>query len=304
MSESESDTIDVLISRIANRLGHDERCTLTEHLRATRVIIKVRDRLLHGEQPNGRSCLMLLHTGIAVHRRCMSGIPKDEDATGDACVSAANEEQEVELFRNTRVLLFVLLCMLQKSLHPPRPEAFWSAKSELELYESKCLSELLLYSDDTKMSDVRECDGTCTPCQPTNNECSRLGLVVGCQLLLEDAPDTFPALSALFFRFSLDDLLAKSIIGEGNEYIDFVGLGVSKSSEDIQMAIRTIVQNGESELGQQVLRDMHLSFMLPFNVIGVRTLHPHRERALCTVMNTFAHLGALFLYSCARVAAC
>ena len=86
-------TLTDLVKKLHSKLGHAEALSLTEHLKAARLLCSIRNRLSNEEILDSKTMIMLLCSGIACHRRWSVG---DVGET-TAGASAKNEADELKM---------------------------------------------------------------------------------------------------------------------------------------------------------------------------------------------------------------
>ena len=102
---------------------------------------------------------------------------------------------------------------------------------------------------------------------------ARHALRIGAGCLDDESWAALDGIMPLFFRNSAFNMAESLLMPDGD--VDFVALGVAKAMADMGIEQRNkkllaIAQAGESEAGQQVVRDLMLSFLLPASHVGVR----------------------------------
>ena len=107
----------------------------------------------------------------------------------------------------------------------------------------------------------------------TSGDVARHALRIGAGCLDDESWAALDGIMPLFFRNSAFNMAESLLMPDGD--VDFVALGVAKDMADMGLEQRNkkllaIAQAGESEAGQQVVRDLMLSFLLPASHVGVR----------------------------------
>ena len=107
----------------------------------------------------------------------------------------------------------------------------------------------------------------------TSGEVARHTLRIGAGCLDDESWSALDGLMPLFFRNSAFNMAQSLLMPDGD--VDFVSLGVARPMAEMGIEQRekkllAIAQAGESEAGQQVVRDMMLSFLLPSSHVGMR----------------------------------
>ena len=102
-----------LVQRLQRKAGNEaERFSLTSHLAAGRVLVRLRDALLAGEPLSQRSEMALLCVGIALRRRWLS--TQNQMSEDDSADTKRDDEDSLELLRKSVKLIFVLLFLVEK----------------------------------------------------------------------------------------------------------------------------------------------------------------------------------------------
>jgi len=104
-------------------------------------------------------------------------------------------------------------------------------------------------------------------------EVARHALRIGSCCLDDESWAALDGIMPLFFRNSAFNMAESLLMPDGDA--DFASLSVAKAMAEMGIEQRdkkllSIAQAGESEAGQQVVRDMMLSFLLPASHVGVR----------------------------------
>ena len=107
----------------------------------------------------------------------------------------------------------------------------------------------------------------------SSGEVARHALRIGSCCLDDESWAALDGIMPLFFRNSAFNMAESLLMPDGDA--DFASLSVAKAMAEMGLEQRekkllSIAQAGESEAGQQVVRDMMLSFLLPASHVGVR----------------------------------
>ena len=107
----------------------------------------------------------------------------------------------------------------------------------------------------------------------TSGDVARHALRIGAGCLDDESWAALDGIMPLFFRNSAFNMAESLLMPDGDA--DFVSLGVARpmaemGAEQREKKLLAIAQAGESEAGQQVVRDLMLSFLLPSSHVGVR----------------------------------
>ena len=99
------------------------------------------------------------------------------------------------------------------------------------------------------------------------SEVAQQSLRIGAAKLTERQDD--PALMSLYFRSAAASFAAAMLL---KSQTNFVSLGLNHGDMTVsrEKKLLAIAQAAESEMGQSILRDLVLSFLLPASIIGVR----------------------------------
>lgn len=260
-------------TRLAERI-HAKLCSydgsalpVKSHRSAVNAMVALRTMLLESGKVEREARMLLLYAGVSVQRRKMLS----EDA---------NEVSDLEV---SLVLLFVLqlLCegpnvldgAMSPSLVEPDgpPEA--SDPTDQRLLEKAEVLSLLGQIEEAKKKET-EWDEVL---QFSSEAVCRACLSVGNKNRQTASLTSYGKLANLFFRNSSLALKYSLLASKGpvEDKSAFLTLGsldfLEAANEEVKQAnLAAIVAAGESEVGQQVMRDMILSFLLPPRVVGVR----------------------------------
>tara|TARA_B100001063_G_scaffold211889_1_gene210499 strand:+ start:1978 stop:3222 length:1245 start_codon:yes stop_codon:yes gene_type:complete len=293
MSESSSEqganskkrTVAQLVDRLRAKTS-TERLSLLAHLSVGRTLCRVRDAIANGEEVSQKAAMALLCCGISLYRRHTLGDKEEED------------EDTVEtnaLIKRSAVLIFVLLAAIEASrgnrLDLDR------AREVVEAANTATLADVLKVPGrrKRKATDAGEASGADEAPDPKEAEAAeawaRVLTISSGELTLSvlqfvshsigksDATD-HETLADLFFRNSAACMAHKMLLKGGPG--DFVSLRAAASNPiPREKRLLALAQAGESEAGQQILRDILLSFLLPSSIVGVRR-HLLMSRAAST----------------------
>ena len=293
-------TGDQLVQRLQRKAGNEaERFSLTSHLAAGRVLVRLRDALLAGEALSQRSEMALLCVGIALRRRWLS--TQNQMSEDDSADTKRDAEDSLELLRKSVKLIFVLLCLVEKrraeadaeeeaarQIEAFRNTPVWSVvapRSRKRAREGEGEEE---EGEEGEGEEEGEEEGAPTGGEGgedggaerswarvlrlTAADVARMALTVGAAQIgttgSEDGNDD--ELALLYFRSEAARMATRLLMPSPSA--DFVTLGTKRGDESVTRAKRllAITQAGESEAGQSILRDMVLSWLLPPRLVGVR----------------------------------
>lgn len=306
-SGGKSANIDELIRRLHAKLGHEGTLSATDHLKGVKLLCKVRDVVSRGRIPSQETAIVLLCTGIALYRRfatgdCSSGV-EPEAATDEQ--NEANEEEARQLIHRSTVLVFSVLCMLEHARTLDRVRdgieqmavagdaeeemaardvvgkfggsSLWDALGPVESAKRQKTPEHVSNAQDARPKS----DWASVVVRASSGEIARHSLKIGSRCLEDETWAAIDQIAPLFFRNSASSMAETLLLPDGNR--DYISLGTAAALSDLSEELRakkllSIVGAGESEAGQQVVRDLLLSFLLPAADVGVRrTLLLSRE---------------------------
>ena len=289
-------TPEQLVQRLQRKAGNEaERFSLTSHLAAGRVLVRLRDALLAGEALSQRSEMALLCVGIALRRRWLS--TQNQMSEDDSADTKRDAEDSLELLRKSAKLIFVLLCLVEKrraeadaeeaarQIEAFRNTPVWSVvapRSRKRAREGEGEEEEEEGEEEGGEEDEEEGAPTggeddegdwARALRLTAADVARMALTVGAAQIAttgsEDGNDD-DELALLYFRSEAARMATRLLMPSPSA--DFVTLGTKRGDESVSRAKRllAITQAGESEAGQSILRDMVLSWLLPPRLVGVR----------------------------------
>lgn len=106
----------------------------------------------------------------------------------------------------------------------------------------------------------------------SDSDIANATIKLGCKQLNTSSEDNIERLSHIYFRATIRDMTSRLLMQGGD--IDVCTLGssglASMSTLQRDEQLLTIAQGAESEAGQQIARDLNLSFQLPPSHIGMR----------------------------------
>jgi len=241
------------------------------HRSAVNSIVKLRVLLLKGVLLSRESRMLLLYAGIATQRREL----------------LSTVESEASDLKVTLVLLFVLqlLCEGETTVDSDIAEECTEQSEQVERLCAKTnfgdetltvAAETSLFLQMVQASQHIESEWEEALKFSTGSVC-RACLCIGNKLRTYASIDDYVDLSRLFFRNSSLSL-KYSLLEEKTQQEDkssFLTLGslelLEAANDELRMSnLAAIASAGESEVGQQILRDLILSFQLPPGVVGVR----------------------------------
>jgi len=286
MSESSSEqganskkrTVAQLVDRLRAKTS-TERLSLMAHLSVGRTLCRLRDAIANGEEVSQKAAMALLCCGISLYRRHTLGDREEDDE---------DTEETNALIKRSTVLIFVLLAAIEASrgdrLDLDR------AREVVEAANAATLANVLKVPNRRKrkaaedeVPDPEEADAAEQWARVMTVSSGELTLsvlqFVSHSIGKSDAND-HETLADLFFRNSAACMAHKMLLKGGDT--DFVSLRATASNPiPREKRLLALAQAGESEAGQQILRDMLLSFLLPSSIVGVRR-HLLMSRAAST----------------------
>ena len=288
MSESSSEqgtnskkrTVAQLVDRLRDKTS-TERLSLMAHLSVGRTLCRLRDAIANGEEVSRKAAMALLCCGISLYRRHTLGDKEEEDE---------DTEETNALIKRSTVLIFVLLAAIEAS----RGERIDvdNAREVVRAANAATLADVLKIPRRKRKAAPE--DGAPDPEEAdAAEEWARVLTVSSGELTLsvlqfvshtigKSAATDHETLADLFFRNSAACMAHRLLLKGGTS--DFVSLKAASSSSNPiprEKRLLSLAQAGESEAGQQILRDLLLSFLLPSSVIGVRR-HLLMSRAAST----------------------
>lgn len=320
-SGNNNNTLDECIQRLSRRVGHAFDLTTKAHENGVRVLLQIRDKIFNGEKASADCNILLICCGVSMERRRLLKGEKDE---------------LYEDYMRTAVLIFVTVCFIE---HQRRGEledeeadrhveilrrsssmSLWSrVRSSKHVDDSAAaadaaVSQVAVLDPTSTITSVPKSKKELRPWKDvieeewkiatmSDGEIAYAAVCSGVMLLEKDDIKLFEALSEIFYRHTALQLASKSLNDAASA--NFLSLsavaycGAVNSEGVSQSKCKALISAGESEAGQQVMRDMVLSFLLPSSLVRVRrTLLLSREvAAKATVDYTdivqFAHETAM-----------
>ena len=287
------DDLVVKLHKRAN-IAPNMQFSLTAHLSAGRVLVALRDVLLAGGELSKRSKLMLICTGIALRRRHAAS-EVIVDADGPSADAAVLQDQETSraLLLETAQLIFSLLCMIERR---ERGNEARSAREGVRSVNAQCLWDVLKPPvrkrprEEEQEQEEQEGEGEergggngeegaegassssswAEVMRISTAEIAEHALRIGAATLggRQSEPED-AALMSLYFRSAAASMAEAMLL---KSHTDFVSLGLNHGDMSVsrEKKLLAVAQAAESEMGQSILRDLVLSFLLPASVIGVR----------------------------------
>lgn len=287
MSESSSElgsagrkrTVSQLVNRLTERTS-TERLSLLSHLSIGRTLCKLQDAILSGEEVSKKAAEAMLCAGIKLYRRHTLGDREEEEEDG---------AETNALIKQSATLIFVLLAAVQgRSNDPVNLE---TVRGVVTTANEATLRHVLRVPRRKRRASADAPEDEGEEEGEEEGEWARVMAISAGELsmcVLRYVSRTIRRTEAteheqfadLFFRNSAACMAQRLLLKHGGQ--DFVSLR-STSSNGVPRAKRllSIAQAGESEAGQQVLRDILLSFLLPARIVGVRR-HLLMSRAAST----------------------
>ena len=229
-------------------------------------MLRIRDLLSAGAECENSAVMALTCAGVAVQRRIALGVDG----------SIGSEDQ----LRTTMALLFVLVVM-----GGAPPEAWETSETGAEPMQEDDGGgdhmHINSYEDASLAADLRTADDDTA----TNSWAAVLrtpGTV--CQVILSKTQkagksmsiDKVASMATLFFRSSAQAIQVSmldtaGVVCDGKAFLTLDTLNfVAQANEMTHEKLQSLADAAESEAGQQILRDLILSFKLPRKVVGVR----------------------------------
>lgn len=283
MSESSSEqganskrrTVAHMVDRLRAKTAA-ERLSLMAHLSVGRTLCRLRDAIANGEEVTQKAAMTLLCCGISLYRRHTLGDREEEDE---------DTEETNALIRRSTVLIFVLLAAIEASrgdrLDLDRAREVVAAANAATLADvlktsnrrkRKAREGAGASGDAGEVPDPEEADAAEQWARVLTVSSGELTLsvlqFVSHSIGKSDATD-HETLADLFFRNSAACMAHRMLLKGGDG--DFVSLRATASNPiPREKRLLALAQAGESEAGQQILRDLLLSFLLPSSIVGVR----------------------------------
>jgi len=282
MSESSSEqgtnskkrTVAQLVDRLRDKTS-TERLSLMAHLSVGRTLCRLRDAIANGEEVSKKAAMALLCCGISLYRRHTLGDKEEEDE---------DTEETNALIKRSTVLIFVLLAAIEASRgeridvdnarEVVRAANAATLADVLKIPRRKRKAAAAAVAPEDGAPDAEEAEEaeqwarvmTVSSGELTMSVLQFVSHTIG----KSDATD-HETLADLFIRNSAACMAHRLLLKGGTS--DFVSLKAAASASNPiprEKRLLSLAQAGESEAGQQILRDLLLSFLLPSSVVGVR----------------------------------
>lgn len=251
--------------------------TASDHHKALNYMCKVRDEIEKGNDLNRECKLYILSAGIACTKRMYCG---------------GESVDEMMNLSNTIALLFVLLVMVEPAEHMQSYDCQQMGSEMTDVMRVEREDEKLIRSWEMKalsehlFTDTNHFASSFSACLRSSEQIAKAALREALHLRSEDVClQSFKPLAWVFFKSSAEATAESLLLACGATHYQYVELADVRSIEN-KSRLDTIVQSAESESGQQVLRDLILSFKLPNKVVGIR-----RTLALSREVNRVATLN-------------
>ena len=329
-SSGSGSKLDECIQRLSRRVGRSFDLTTKAHENGVRVLLQIRDKIFNGQQASADCNILLVCCGVSMERRRLLKGEKDEcyedymrtavlifvtvcliehqrrgeleDEEADRHVEILRRSSSMSLWSRVRFSKLVDDAAAT-AIHRPDAAAAVSQVAVLDPTSTvtsvpKSKNELRPWKD-----VIEEMDKEWKSAPMGDGEVAYAAVCSGVMLLEKDDIKIFEALSEIFYRHTALQLASKSLNDAASA--NFLSLsavaycGTINSEGVSQSKCKALISAGESEAGQQVMRDMVLSFLLPSSLVRVRrTLLLSREvAAKATVDYTdivqFAHETAM-----------
>ena len=267
----------------------DHKLSLRKHLAAVKEIKTLYASLLAGGGLTQADKTTLLATGLRLHRRGQSSKLVGSDARG-------LEEREA---RTSAALLFATICCgIVNASEAEEEPADYSAEEEhvAEWLAQPPVSphafreEAAAHAEDenaeSKGVDAGEAGRVVVSCLRLGKRlCDRTRQCNGSRhhTLSEEAFEELLHLSHTHFSAATLCVVAKSmVLMQGPEHkglgtyaslqvAGLEGIRLSDAADERNRRLRSIVTSAESEAGQAILRDLLASFLIPREVLGIRS---------------------------------
>lgn len=288
-----SSTLTDLVKKLHGKLGHADALSLTDHLKAAKVLCSIRNRLANDEVLDSKTLILLLCSGIACYRRWSVG-DAGETTAGASAKNEADElkmnEEAKELVHSTATRIFVLLCTAERQKTRRGDDAVAASREAVataglssvwaqimtpppKKKKSKRANGAAAQQEEEPEDDRREEPSWSVATHLTAGEVARHALTLGVDCLEDEAYTAIDGLMGLFYRSAGANMGSSMLMPSGNQ--DFVSLAMAKPMAELNGDERTkrlvaLSIAAESEAGQSVMRDMLLSFLLPASHAGVR----------------------------------
>jgi hypothetical protein len=263
-------TVAQLVDRLREKTS-TERFSLLAHLSAGRTLCRLRDAIANGEEVSQKAAMTLLCCGISLYRRHTLGDREEEDE---------DAEETNALIKRTAVLVFVLLAAIEAS-RGERVDVD-NARELVAAAKAATLADVLKVprrkrkpapgDEAPNPEEAEEAEAWARVVTVSSGELTLSVLQFVSHTIGKSEATDHETLADLFFRNSAACMAHRMLLKGGAN--DFVSLKAASSSSSSaiprEKRLLALAQAGESEAGQQILRDLLLSFLLPSGVVGVR----------------------------------
>ena len=263
-------TVAQLVDRLREKTS-TERFSLLAHLSAGRTLCRLRDAIANGEEVSQKAAMTLLCCGISLYRRHTLGDREEEDE---------DAEETNALIKRTAVLVFVLLAAIEAS-RGERVDVD-NARELVAAAKAATLADVLKVprrkrkpapgDEAPNPEEAEEAEAWARVVTVSSGELTLSVLQFVSHTIGKSEATDHETLADLFFRNSAACMAHRMLLKGGAN--DFVSLKAASSSASSaiprEKRLLALAQAGESEAGQQILRDLLLSFLLPSGVVGVR----------------------------------
>ena len=296
--------------RLSTLLAHTDTLSSSAHLRAARSLCKLRDQLDRGKKLSHNAQMLLLSCGLAMQRRFSVGenIDEDEESADDAELRAAENEASRELVGETTLLIYLILCMSERQrleeAEEEEDEETRNSKNDrsrlvIGTVSASSLWDIMCKSTHTQRKRARlhpketSSDGASTGQDqggeaeetPESEEDSKwaevlrstddrdiakCALTLGASFLEDESHVALKRTMPIFFRASSLYISRDMFFGKSSsaDFATFESRDAVGTDRDKKLL--NIASAAESEAGQQVIRDILLSFLLPSGVVQSR----------------------------------
>ena len=281
-------TIAELVARAHAKLSHAAPLSLTDHLKAAKALLAVRDRLAADEALDAKARMLLLCTGVACYRRWSVGDadgPSATSATSATTSSAADEAAQVkeseevkELVGETMTRIFALICASERQRQSSaradeRVGVVEAAREAVAAADQCALWSRIAPSRKRPRPHPEDGDGGGggggehedaggeddeepsweDVMRPTTGEIARHALVLGMEALEGAAFATLDDLSQLFFRSAGSDMTETLLMPGGDENVVSLSIArpmAERSDAERAKRLAALAMAAESEAGQ------------------------------------------------------
>ena len=247
-SSSEAPAAQIDVEAVAGKIHRKlaiaagDGLAVAQHASAVRNLVRLRDALVGGAQLSTRASECILCAGVAVHRRRLVAWEMHLDVT--------------------RMLLFAALVLgLLAPGDAEDPDHLPERDERLLRDWHVCTAR--------EAARMGEADGFVVESGMATAAALRQARRVGDASVIEE----LSKLAAVFFEAHAVVLLQRALCDTAPSFLSLDALGAldSLNAVDADAQLIAIASAAESEAGQQVLRDLILSFSLPREVVGKRS---------------------------------